>query len=50
MKPTKKEELVDGTHRFWHDRVNEETCKRYISHLNKVIPKVIENEGRASGY
>ena len=25
-------------------------CRRYIGHLAKVIPTVIEREGRASGY
>ena len=25
-------------------------CNRYIDHLKKVVPKVIEREGRASGY
>ena len=50
VKPTKKEELVQGIHLFWRTRVTVESCTRYINHIQKVIPEVIRNEGRASGY
>lgn len=49
VKPTIKEELEAGIHRFW-DTVTAEKCNRYISHLRKVIPAVVQREGRASGY
>ena len=49
VKPMNKEELIQGIHRFW-DNVTPEKCKRYIGHLNKVLPAVVEREGRASGY
>lgn len=49
IKPMNKEELIQGIHRFW-DTVTQEKCKRYIGHLNKVLPAVVEHEGRASGY
>ena len=49
MKPRTKQELVDGILKFW-ETVSIEKCNRYINHLNKVIPKVIELEGAATGY
>ena len=49
-KPKTKEELTEGILTFWSERMTIEKCNRYIDHLNKVIPKVIEKEGRASGY
>jgi len=49
VKPKNKEELVSGIQTFW-DTVTAEKCRRYIGHLKKVIPTVIERQGRASGY
>lgn len=49
IKPTTKQELVDGINRFW-ETVNVQKCCRYINHLKKVLPKVIEVHGRATGY
>ena len=49
VKPKTNEELVQGIERFW-SKVNVEKCNKYISHLNKVIPRVIEMEGLATGY
>ena len=49
VKPTNKDELVAGIQKFW-DSVTMEKCKKYIGHLRKVIPAVVEREGRASGY
>ena len=49
VKPTNKEELIDGIKTFWAS-VDIEKCSRYINHLHKVIPAVIEKEGHASGY
>ena len=50
IKPTNKEELVNGIKEFWHVTVTPALCKKYISHLKKVIPAVILREGAASGY
>ena len=44
VKPHTKEELIDGIKQFW------ETCSRYIRHLRKVIPRVIEEQGGPTGY
>ena len=49
VKPRTKQELIDGILKFW-ETVSIEKCNRYINHLNKVIPKVIELEGAATGY
>ena len=34
----------------WSDRVDAEKCSRYIGHLQKVLPVVVEREGKASGH
>ena len=49
VKPSNKEELVAGIQRFW-DSVTPEKCQRYIGHLKKVLPAVVERVGRASGF
>ena len=48
-KPKKKDELVDGIKYFW-ETVDLAKCRKYIRHIHKVIPKVIELEGAATGY
>ena len=48
-KPFNKEELVEGILEFWQT-VTWEKCTKYINHLHKVLPVVIERNGRASGY
>lgn len=49
IKPTTKQELIDGINDFW-STVDMHKCRRYIRHLNKVLPKVIELNGDATGY
>ena len=49
VKPTTKEQLIDGIVEFWQT-VDTHKCKKYIGHLRKVIPKVIELNGEATGY
>ena len=46
MKPKTKEELIDGIEAFW-STVDIDKCRKY---LRKVIPKVIEVQGAATGY
>ena len=43
-------ELINGIKTFWGTRVTTAKCNRYIDHLKKVAPKVIERGGCASGY
>ena len=49
VKPKRKEELVEGIRRFWRT-VDVAKCQKYIGHLRKVIPAVIEKEGNATGF
>lgn len=49
VKPTTKQELVNGINSFWAT-VDEHKCCRYINHLRKVLPRVIEVNGEATGY
>ena len=49
VKPRNKQELVNGILRFWAT-ADVHKCCRYIDHLKKVLPKVIEKQGDATGY
>lgn len=49
VKPTTKEELINGIKESWQ-LLTVPQCNRYIDHLQKVIPAVVEKEGCASGY
>lgn len=49
VKPINKQQLVDGIINFWKT-VDEHKCCRYIEHLDKVLPKVIEVHGEPTGY
>lgn len=49
IKPKNKQELVDGIVRFW-TTVDVPKCQRYINHLRKVLPRVIEVQGEPTGY
>ncbi len=49
VKPHNKKELIDGILLFWKT-VTIATCRKYINHLVKVVPKVIELNGAATGY
>ena len=49
VKPTTKDELVNGIIQFWNT-VTPEMCRKYIRHLQKVVLRVIELDGAATGY
>ena len=49
VKPTTKQQLIDGIKQFWNT-VDSKKCTKYIRHLQKVIPKVIEVKGEPTGY
>ena len=49
IKATTKEELVQGIKEFCAT-VTRHKCCHYINHLSKVLPKVIEKQGDATGY
>lgn len=48
-KPKTKDKLVAGILTFW-ETVTVDKCNKYIDHLKKVIPRVIELNGDATGY
>ena len=49
VKPKTKGELIEGIKCFW-ETVTVEKCTKYVRHLKKVIPRVIELQGDATGY
>lgn len=49
IKPTTKQQLIDGITQFWRT-VDVAKCSRYIRHLRKVLPRVIELNGAATGF
>lgn len=49
IKPKNKEQLIQGISQFWAT-VSVHKCCRYIGHLRKVLPKVIEKHGDTTGY
>ena len=48
IKPRTKEELINGIERFWNERMDAEKCTKYIRHLHKVLPIVVEQQGKPS--
>ena len=49
IKPRNLDELIAGIKEFWMT-VDAQKCQKYIGHLQKVIPRVIEVQGDATGY
>ena len=49
VKPKTKQELIDGIRAFW-STVDITKFRKYIRHLHKVLPKVVEFQGAATGY
>lgn len=49
VKPKYKQELIDGIEQFW-STVDVAKCRKYIRHLRKVVPRVIEMAGGPTGY
>ena len=49
VKPKTKDELVNGIVSFWKT-VDWMKCTKYINHLHKVLPIVVQREGKPSGH
>ena len=49
IKPSTKAELINGIKTFWRS-VDVGKCNIYIDHISKVLPIVVERNGRASGH
>ena len=51
IKPQTKQQMIDGIHTFWKTvDIHVPKCTRYIRHLRKVLPRVIELQGAATGF
>ena len=48
--PRTQDSLCATILRFWHMHLTVEQCQRYVDHIHKVIPKVIEANGGFSGF
>ena len=48
-KPKNLEDLIKGIDEFWQ-MLTPTVCRKYIHHLQKVMPKVVEVNGNPSGY
>ena len=49
VKPRNLEDLLGGIAEFWK-LLTPDKCVRYIDHIQRVLPAVVEREGRASGF
>ena len=49
IKPKTKQELIDGIKAIWGS-VDATKHTKYIGHLRKVVPRVIQVGGEATGY
>ena len=49
IKPQTNEQLIDGIVMFCNT-LDADKCQKYIDHLRKVFPKVIELDDAATGY
>ena len=49
IKPANKDELVQGIQQFWAT-VDVQKCRRYIGHLRRVLPRIVELNGDATGF
>ncbi len=50
VKPRTKNELVEGIKYFGRLWISTSATSTYIRHLPKVLPKIIELNGAATGY
>jgi hypothetical protein len=46
-KPTRKDELVKAIRTLWLEKLKILQCNKYIEHLSKVLPMVVELGGSA---
>jgi transposase len=49
-KPTDKASLIELIKRFWKKYMTEQLCRKYIQHIQTVLPLVRERKGGPSGY
>ncbi len=49
VKPHNQETLIGGIRDFWK-MLTPDVCRKYVGHLKKVVPKVMEEKGGLSGF
>ena len=49
VKPKVQQDLINGKVSIWNT-VDKEKCAKYIGHLRKVLPKIIQVNGCATGF
>lgn len=49
VKPRCKDELLAGIKQYWAT-VTPEKCRKYIGHIQRVLPAVVERNGKATGF
>lgn len=47
VKPHIKETLVNGIKQFWREKLTIMQCRKYINHIRRVVPVIIEKQGEA---
>ena len=47
VKPRTKDDLISGIKEFWRT-LYYERCTKYVDHIHKVLPVIVEREGKAS--
>ena len=47
VKPRNKQELIEGIKLFWRTKLTVAQCTRYINHIHRVLPVIIEKNGEA---
>ena len=50
VKPRTKDELIDGIRTFWKTTITPDKCRKYIGHVQCVLPEVVKRDGKASGF
>jgi hypothetical protein len=49
VQPKGKADLITGIRNFWSS-LSKEQCAKHVSHVQKVIPRILYRQGEASGY
>jgi hypothetical protein len=48
--PVNKKQLIEGIQTFWRTRMTVAKCRKYIKHIDKVMPCVIARAGQGTLY
>ena len=48
-KPRTLDELESAIKHYWATKLTPEVCQRYVRHIHKVLPRIVEVNGAATG-